>query len=83
MTMTTTEVYEKVAEAVAERFDLKVADVTPELNFVKDVHGDSIDFVEMVVEVEDLFTVTITDADAAELQTVGQLVDYIAARQPQ
>ena len=55
--------------------------MTPDLNFLTDVNADSIDFVELVLEVEDMFNVSISDEDAENLVTLQQTVDYIVAHQ--
>lgn len=55
--------------------------ITPNLNFLTDIDADSIDFVELVLEVEDMFNVEISDEDAENLVTLQQTVDYIVAHQ--
>ena len=79
--MNETEIFNKVAELLAEHFDIEADKVTNELNFKKDLDGDSINFLEFVTDLEDAFGAEISDEDAAKLETVGQAVDYIKSHQ--
>ena len=79
--MNETEIFNKVAELLAEHFDIEADKVTNELNFKRDLDGDSINFLEFVMDLEDAFGAEISDEDAAKLETVGQAVDYIKSHQ--
>ncbi|EEU21557.1 MULTISPECIES: acyl carrier protein [Lactobacillus] len=79
--MNETEIFNKVAELLAEHFDIEADKVTNELNFKKDLDGDSINFLEFVMDLEDTFGAEISDEDAAKLETVGQAVEYIKSHQ--
>ncbi|MDF7626393.1 acyl carrier protein [Leuconostocaceae bacterium ESL0723] len=70
-------IYNKLADEVATRFDLKRDQITPNLNFTTDVNADSIDFVELVLEVEDMFDIEIPDDDVSKLATLQNTVDYV------
>ncbi|MBK0039664.1 MULTISPECIES: acyl carrier protein [Leuconostoc] len=74
-------IYNMLADEIAERFNVKRDTITPNLNFLTDIDADSIDFVELVLEVEDMFNVEISDEDAENLVTLQQTVDYIVAHQ--
>lgn len=74
------EIMDKVIELVADHFELDPAKVTGELNFLTDIDADSIDFVELVLEMEDEFGAEISDEDAEKLITINDTVDYIVAR---
>ncbi|MGX7051962.1 acyl carrier protein [Leuconostoc palmae] len=74
-------VYNMMADEIATRFNVKRESITPKLNFLTDVDADSIDFVELVLEVEDMFNVSISDDDAENLTTLEQTVDYIVNHQ--
>ncbi|QEA59495.1 acyl carrier protein [Leuconostoc koreense] len=74
-------IYNMMADEIAERFNVKRDTVTPDLNFLTDIDADSIDFVELVLEVEDMFNVEISDDDAENLVTLQQTVDYIVEHQ--
>ncbi|MFT8496413.1 acyl carrier protein [Leuconostoc pseudomesenteroides] len=74
-------IYNMLVDEIAERFNVKRDTITPNLNFLTDIDADSIDFVELVLEVEDMFNVEISDEDAENLVTLQQTVDYIVAHQ--
>lgn len=79
--MTKEEIFNKIAAIIADRFEVDQSTVTNEMNLEQDLDADSIDFVEFVLELEDTFGSEISDEDAEKLNTVGEVVDYIAARQ--
>lgn len=68
---------EKVIEIVAEQMGVDKSEVTRETFFVNDLNADSLDTVELVMEFEDEFELSIPDEEAEKIQTVGQAVDYI------
>ncbi len=68
---------EKIIEIVAEQMGVDKAEVTRETFFVNDLNADSLDTVELVMEFEDEFELSIPDEEAEKIQTVGQAVDYI------
>ncbi|QBO37031.1 acyl carrier protein [Periweissella cryptocerci] len=78
--MTKEDIYNSIADSIAEQFNLKREDIKPELNFLKDIDADSIDFVELVLDLEDHFDIEISDEDAEKLITLQNTVDYIAAK---
>ena len=75
------EIFDKVSAIVADHFDIDRAKITDDLNLKTDLDADSIDFVEIVLEVEDTFGAEIEDSEAEKLDTIGEVVDYIAAHQ--
>ena len=75
--MAATNVQERVSKIVAEQMGVDKAKVTPETSFVNDLGADSLDTVELVMELEDEFDISIPDEDAEKIQTVGQAVKYI------
>jgi acyl carrier protein len=54
--------------------------VTRETSFINDLGADSLDTVELVMEFEDEFEISIPDEDAEKIQTVGNAVDYIQSK---
>ncbi|MCB9906908.1 MAG: acyl carrier protein [Planctomycetes bacterium] len=54
--------------------------VTLETSFINDLGADSLDTVELVMEFEDEFDITIPDEDAEKIQTIGTAVDYIQSK---
>ncbi|MEJ6348565.1 acyl carrier protein [Holzapfeliella sp. He02] len=71
------EIFNKIADLIADRFEVDKDKISPELNFKTDLDADSIDFVEFVLEMEDAFSSEIPDEEAEKLTTVQQAVDYI------
>jgi len=65
---------ERVAEIVAEQMGVDKSQVTRETSFVNDLGADSLDTVELVMEFEDEFDISIPDEDAEKIQTVGQAI---------
>jgi len=70
----------KVIEIVSEQMGRDKSEITRETSFVNDLNADSLDTVELVMEFEDEFEISIPDEDAEKIQTVGQAIDYIRER---
>jgi acyl carrier protein len=70
---------ERVIEIVSEQMGVDKAQVTRETSFVNDLGADSLDTVELVMEFEDEFDISIPDEDAEKIRTVGQAIDYVEA----
>jgi len=71
------EVEERVIEIVAEQMGVDKSEITRETSFINDLNADSLDTVELVMEFEDEFELSIPDEEAEKIQTVGQAIDYI------
>jgi acyl carrier protein len=74
-------VEERVAEIVADQLGVEKDKITRESNFVNDLGADSLDQVELVMELEEEFDLEIPDDAAEKLQTVGQAIDFIEQQQ--
>jgi len=72
-------VQERVIEIVAEQMGVDKSQVTSETSFVNDLGADSLDTVELVMEFEDEFDISIPDEEAEKMQTVGQAISYVEA----
>lgn len=70
-------VEERVISIVAEQLGVSKEQVTPETSFINDLGADSLDTVELVMELEEEFGISIPDDAADKIQTVGQVIDYI------
>ena len=71
------DVESKVIEIVSEQMNVDKSEITRETSFVNDLNADSLDTVELVMEFEDEFELSIPDEVAEKIQTVGQAIDYI------
>ena len=69
----------KVVEIVSEQMGVDKAEVSRETSFINDLNADSLDTVELVMEFEDEFDMSIPDEEAEKIQTVGAAIDYIAS----
>ncbi len=69
----------KVKAIIIDKLGVDEAEVTHEASFTNDLGADSLDTVELIMEFEKVFSVTIPDDQAENIQTVGQAVAYIEA----
>lgn len=68
---------EKVVGIVSEQLGVPKEEISRESSFLGELKADSLDLVELVMEFEDEFDVTIPDSDYDKIRTVGDAVDYI------
>jgi acyl carrier protein len=71
---------EKVIDIVSEQLNVPKEEIKRESRFVDDLKADSLDVVELVMEFEDAFDITIPDDDYEKIQTVGDAVEYISQK---
>jgi len=75
------DIYDRVKTIVVDRLGVEEADVKAEASFKDDLGADSLDVVELVMELEDEFDLEISDEDAEKITTVGEVVKYIESHQ--
>lgn len=75
--MTEQEIEAKVIEIVAEQMGTDKSKINRSTSFIEDLNADSLDTVELVMELEDEFETSIPDDQAEQIKTVGQAIDFI------
>ena len=73
------EIFAKVKEVIIDQLSVDEDDVTSEASFFDDLGADSLDIVELVMALEDSFSISIPDEEAESIKTVGDAVEFIAA----
>lgn len=71
------EIKDKVIEVIVEKLNVPADEVVPTAHFANDLGADSLDQVELVMELEKTFNLQIGDDQAATLQTVGSVIEYL------
>jgi len=70
-------VFEKLREIIVNQLDISEDDVTLDTNLVEDLEADSLDLVEVIMAIEDEFSIEIPDESMDSFKTVADVVDYI------
>lgn len=73
--------FEQAQKVIAEQLKIDPAQVKPESRLVEDLHADSLDIVELVMELENTFDIQIPDEEMPNLSTVQDVVNYIEKNQ--
>lgn len=68
---------DRVKQLIVEKLGVEESEVTPEASFTNDLGADSLDTVELIMELEKEFDISIPDEQAEKIQTVGQAIEYI------
>ena len=71
------DVASRVHKIIIDKLGVDEADVTRDANFTNDLGADSLDTVELIMEFEKEFEISIPDEQAENIQTVGQAIDYL------
>jgi acyl carrier protein len=82
MTASREEVLELVRTHLSEELGIDASKVDEGSRFKEDLEADSLDLVELVVELEDRYGIRITDEEAERIKTIGQAVDFVVAHVP-
>ncbi|MEX0673073.1 MAG: acyl carrier protein [Candidatus Paceibacterota bacterium] len=71
------EIFEKVVSIVADRMNVHPDEVNDDTNFTLDLCADSLDMVELVMEFEEKFEITIPEGETERIKSVGEAVNFI------
>lgn len=75
------EIQTKVVEIIVDKLGVKESEVTPEASFTGHLGADSLDTVELIMEFEKAFDISIPDEEAEKIATVGDVIAYLEANQ--
>lgn len=78
--MSDSSIKDRVIKIVCDQMGATPDKITIETSFINDLGADSLDTVELVMEFEDEFEISIPDEDAEKIQTVGSAIDYIQGK---
>lgn len=70
-------IFETVKDALAKQFEIEPESINIDTNLVDDLGADSLDVVELIMSLEDIFGISISDEDASQLFTVRRIVEYL------
>lgn len=70
----------EILSTIAEQLGLDVEEISAEKSFIEDLDADSLDLTEMIMTLEEKFSVEIADEEAEKLKTVGDVLSYIQAK---
>ena len=74
------EIADKVKQIIVDKLGVDESEVTNEASFTNDLGADSLDTVELIMEFEKEFDLSIQDEQAENIQTVGQAVEYLESQ---
>ncbi len=74
------DVKQKVTEIIVKKLGVEESQITDAASFTKDLGADSLDTVELIMEFEKEFDISIDEADAEKIQTVGDVVSYLNSK---
>ncbi len=68
---------QKVTEIIVDKLGVDESQVTPNAHFINDLGADSLDQVELIMQLEEEFNIEISDEEAESLTTVGKVYDFL------
>lgn len=74
------DVKQKVTEIIVKKLGVEESQITDAASFTKDLGADSLDTVELIMEFEKEFDISIDEADAEKIQTVGDVISYLNSK---
>jgi acyl carrier protein len=76
------EVMKLVRDHLSTELEVSPEKIQPETRFREDLDADSLDLYELVMELEDRYDIRVTEEEAAEIESVGDAVDFVLTRVP-
>ena len=73
--------FEKMLVVLADKFDADASTMTMDTKIKEDLNADSLDVVELMMDLEENFGITISDEEATQMRTIGDIVKYIEEHQ--
>jgi acyl carrier protein len=70
----------QIKDAIVEKLGVEESKVTPNASFINDLGADSLDTVELIMELENRFNIQIPDEDQEKIQTVGDAISYVKSK---
>ena len=71
------EIRERFTEILSDQLDIPETKIAPEMKFREDLRADSLDLLELIMECEDDFEISITDEEAEGIATVQEAIDFL------
>ncbi|MGM9986551.1 MAG: acyl carrier protein [Bacillaceae bacterium] len=78
--MANVDVLERITKVIVDRLGVDESEIKAEARFKEDLGADSLDVVELVMQLEDEFETEISDEEAEKIQTIGDAVEFIQKR---
>ena len=83
MTASRQEVLQLVQVHLADELGIQASEIEEKTRFKEDLDADSLDLVELVMELEDRYGIRISEEEAERIKTIGQAIDFVLAHAPQ
>ena len=73
-------IFENIVKTLAEQFEVEPESIDMRTNLVDDLGADSLDVVELIMSLEEMYGISISDEEAMQLDTVGKIVDFVESQ---
>jgi len=67
-----------IVETIAEQLGIDVSEISEDKSFIDDLNADSLDLTELIMTLEEKFSIEIADEQAEKLKTVGDVIDFVS-----
>ena len=69
--------YDRIVEIISDHLDIDVEEISEDSHIINDLKADSLDIVELIMKIEDELSIEIPEDSVADLDTVGDIIDYL------